>query len=280
MKIAVFGGDKRMLFAARTFADEGHEMYVAGFDRLMSLCEICICEYTQAAERCDIAVLPVRPTVDGALNAPFSEQKIEIKDLMKQIGNKPVFTGFAHQVLPSALGKVFDYSSEERFTLQNAVLTAEGAIGILIRDYEGSICGADILVTGYGRIGKVLSAYLKSMGAHVTVAARKAADREMIEKSGCSAVDYPAIDFGKYRVIINTVPALVMDRYAVDRMRDDVFIIELASAPGGFDTDRIEQRDLSFIRAQGLPGKTAPLAAGRIIKDTIMNILTREDSLG
>ena len=139
--------------------------------------------------------------------------------------------------------------------------------------------GLSLRLLGYGRIGKVLARYLRAMGAKVTVAARNAADREKIEGNGCIPVDYLDIAYENYRVIINTVPALVVDRTAVEHMRDDVFIIELASAPGGFDTQHIKDRDLSFINASGLPGKTAPLAAGMIIKDTIMNILNR-GSLG
>ncbi|MBQ3331034.1 MAG: hypothetical protein IJG87_07635 [Ruminococcus sp.] len=280
MKIAVFGGDKRMLFAARAFADEGHEVLLAGFDHLISLCDIDICGWAQAAEQCDIAVLPVRPAAEGALNTPFSEKKIPMTELMGLTADKPVFTGFADQVRAYAVGTVYDYSAEESFTLKNAELTAEGAVGLLANEYEGAVCGTDILVTGYGRIGKILSAYLKTMGARVTAAARKAADRRLIAESGLAPVDYPDIDFADYRVIINTVPALVMGQSAVDRMRDDVFLIELASAPGGFDLSRVRERDLSCIRAQGLPGKTSPLTAGTIIKDTIMNILTREHTPG
>ena len=274
MKIGVFGGDKRMLFASKAFADGGHEVYVAGFDHLISLCDIRICGYADAADRCDIAVLPVRPTADGYLNSPFSERKIGLSDLTERIGDKPIFSGFADRVRPYAVGNVFDYSAEESFTLKNAELTAEGAVGLLINDYEGAVCGTDILVAGYGRIGKILSAYLKAMGANVTVAARNPADRRLIADNGLIPVDYPSAAYADYRVIINTVPAVVMDQKAVDRMRSDVYLIDLASAPGGFDVKRVRERDLSFINASGLPGKTAPLAAGAIIKDTVIKMLS------
>lgn len=277
MKISVFGGDKRMLFAARAFADDGHSVYVAGFDHLISLCEIRICDIEEAAESCDIAILPVRPLADGYLNTPFSERRIAIKTLLRLIGKKPIFTGCADLIRPYALAKVYDYSVCEDFTLRNARLTAEGAIGLLIEEYEGAVCGSDILVTGYGRIGMVLSSYLHSMGAKVTVAARNPADRSLIGKRGMTAVDYPMIDYADYRIIINTVPAMVINQNAVDKMSDDVFIIDLASSPGGVDFSRVKERDLSCIHALSLPGKTAPLTAGKIIKDTIMNILKREN---
>lgn len=277
MKVAVIGGDKRMLFAARAFVKEGHEVYLAGFDNLMSLCEIRVCGIEVAANACDIAVLPVRPIMDGCLNAPFQEEKTDISALVSLIGKKSIYTGCAEQILPYAAGKVFDYAAREDFTWRNAQLTAEGAIGILLHEYEGAIFGTDILVTGFGRIGKCLSSYLSAMGAKVTVAARKSADRAMISVSGMNAVDYSRIDVSRYQVVFNTVPAPVLGRDSVDMMREDVFVIDLASAPGGVDFQRARERGITCIHALSLPGKTAPLAAGNIIKDTIMNILTPEE---
>lgn len=276
MVIGIFGGDKRMLFAAQAFEEDGAEVCAAGFDSLLSLGGISFCSVEEAAKRCDIAILPVRPVIDGALNAPFSAEKIEIPALMKAIGDKPVYTSCASQIKPCAAGEVFDYAAQESFILQNAVLTAEGAIGILLNDYEGSIRDCAVLVTGYGRIGKVLSRYLQALDARVSVAARGLADRRLARESGLIAVDYPQIDYSDYRVIVNTVPALVLDQKALKAMRGDVFIVDLASLPGGVDDLYAGELDLTCIHALSLPGKTAPLAAGTIIKDTIISLLSRE----
>lgn len=275
MVVGIFGGDKRMLFAARAFSESGYEVCAAGFDSLSSLCGMQFCTVEQAAEHCDIAVLPVRPVTDGCLIAPFSEKRIEISVLMNALGDKPVYTGCASQINLFAAGEVFDYASQEKFILKNAVLTAEGAIGILLSDFEGSVCDCDILVTGYGRIGKILSGYLDALEARVTVAARSLADRRIARERSLNAVDYPQIDFGDYRVVVNTVPAVVLDQKALDEMREDVFIVDLASLPGGVDYLYAGKLDLSCIHALSLPGRTAPLAAGTIIKDTIINLLSR-----
>ena len=280
MKIAVFGGDKRMLFAAKAFADTGHEVLLTGFDSLVSLCEIRVCAVKEAAQECDIAVLPVRPVADGNLFAPFSQHPISINGLEDQIGKKPIFSGSAPMLKPYISGEILDYSANEMFTLRNAELTAEGAVELILREYEGAVYGSEILVTGYGRIGKVLSRYLSMMGAKVTVAARNPDDRDMIAYRGMTAADYPALDWSHYQVIVNTVPAEVIDREAIAQMREDVFIIDLASLPGGVDFSAAKDRELTCIYALSLPGKTAPLTAGIIIKDTIMNILNREEILG
>lgn len=280
MKIGIFGGDKRMLFTAQAFVCDGHEVLLAGFDSLVSLCDIRICSVQEAADECDCAVLPIRPIVDGDLNAPFSAYPIRISDLTERIGEKPIFTGSSQMLLPFAKGKVYDYTVCEAFQLRNAQLTAEGAIGLILHEYEGAVYGTDMLITGYGRIGKALSRCLDALGANITVAARRFDDRVSITHYGMTAADYPDLDYALYRVIINTVPAMVLDQDAVDQMREDVFIIDLASVPGGVDFHAARDRELTCIHATALPGKTAPLTAGIIIKDTIMNILKREAALG
>lgn len=277
MKIAVIGGDKRMLFAARAFADAGNEVGVAGFDYLMSLCEIRVMTPGEAAEWAQLIVLPVRPLQDGFLNAPFSHSPIDFRLLTEQIGQKSVFSGCAEQVRPFIRGRVFDYASREDFTYANAALTAEGALSLLLSEYEDSVRDTDMLILGWGRIGKLLSRDLSALGAHVTVAARRLSDRSLITLSGMRAPDYPDIRYEDYAVIVNTVPAPVLDGSAVDRMREDVFLIDLASAPGGVDFARARERGLTCIHALALPGKTAPLAAGRIVKDTIYTIIKEEN---
>ena len=57
-----------------------------------------------------------------------------------------------------------------------------------MREFPGTINGARCLVTGFGRIGKVLAVMLRGLGADVTVSARKAQDLAWIELFGCRAV--------------------------------------------------------------------------------------------
>ncbi len=277
MRIAVIGGDKRMLFAAREFLSEGHEVCVAGFDSLLSVCGIRSIDVFQAALWAEIIVLPVRPLRGEYLNAPFTDEQIKLGLLLNKAGRKPLFCGCADQVAPYTAARVFDYASREDFTYRNALLTAEGALSLILNDYEGSVYNSRILVTGYGRIGKLLSEMLRSMGAVVTVAARRLSDRSLIQLRGMTAAKYTEIDYSLYPIIINTVPAPVISVDAVDHMREDVFLVDLASMPGGVDCIRARERGLTCIHALSLPGKTAPLAAGRIIKDTILTILSETD---
>ena len=276
MKISVIGGDKRMLFAAKTFFDSGHDVAVAGFDELVSLCGIRVMSVEDAVAFGEITVLPVRPVKDGLLSAPFSKRTIGLPELMSMIGDKPVFSGCAELLEPYAQGGVFDYAARESFTYRNAELTAEGALSIVLGEYEGAVFGSRCLVIGFGRIGKLLSRYLRALGADVTAAARKESDRALASLTGLNAERISDIRCEEYEIIINTVPAPVVGKSELYRMRDDVFIIDLASAPGGVDFTAARERGLTCIHALSLPGKTAPSAAGRIIKDTIIEILKEE----
>ena len=77
-------------------------------------------------------------------------------------------------------------SPSDRHRPVKARLTAEGALRLALE--QGSLLGKACVVIGYGRIGRLLACLLWRMGAQVTVAARKAADRAMAEALGLRAV--------------------------------------------------------------------------------------------
>lgn len=273
MHVAIIGGDRRMLYAAEEFLQDGAEVFLCGFEQAGKPSV----SVKDAADRADIIVLPVRPIIDGMLNAPFSKDPVALSELTAACGTKPIFSGFADSIREHFCGRVYDYAAREEFAVKNAVLTAEGAVGILVDRYQGSVFGARTLVTGYGRIGRVLSRYLKALGAEVTVAARRSDARAWAQAEGLHSCDYSFKEINEYDIIINTVPAPVLTEQYIDRIKNGAILIDLASSPGGVDADRAGERGLTFIHALALPGRTAPAAAGRIIKETICTIIKEEN---
>jgi dipicolinate synthase subunit A len=267
MRTAIIGGDKRMLYAAKAFQESGAEVLLCGFDTLTEKCT----ELLDCAEQSDMIVLPVRPMNGEAIAMPFAKKAVGMKALADAIGEKPVFTGFADSV------KVYDYAAREDFAVYNAALTAEGLLSEIGREYEGSVFGSRILILGYGRIGKVSARYLKALGAEVTAAARKSATRAWSELDGVKAVDYSDLELKYYDIIVNTVPAMILDAAALNSMCTTTLIIDLASMPGGTDFRHAQEKGIRAIHALGLPGRTAPMTAGRIIKDTICTIIKEEN---
>ena len=77
-----------------------------------------------------------------------------------------------------------DLLKDPYYLAANAAITAEAALGIVLKELRCAIDRANILILGWGRIGKCLAKLLGGLGAKVTVAARKESRRVMVEALG------------------------------------------------------------------------------------------------
>ena len=181
-------------------------------------------------------------------------------------------------VKPSGL-YIRDYYQREDFLIPNALLTAEGAVSIALKEYGKSIFSSRCLVVGFGRIGKILAKLLKNMGAKVTVSARSVKDISLAKISGFETTNVSKInEKADFDLIFNTVPALVLDAAVLSFLSSARMIIDLASAPGGTDKFAAEELGIKLIPALGIPGKCFPEAAGEIIADVIYKMIEEEFS--
>ena len=157
----------------------------------------------------------------------------------------------------------------------NAIPTAEGAIQIAMEEVKHTIHASKCLVLGNGRIGKILAKMLAGLGADVTVAARKNADRAMAMAFGLKSTSFCNLyeEIGDFDIIFNTVPSLILDADLIKKTSRNTLIIDLASRPGGVDFESARKIGTKVIWALSLPGKVAPYTAGDIIGKTILNIL-------
>ena len=72
----------------------------------------------------------------------------------------------------------------------------------------------------------------------------------------------------------------LLGRGALEKIRPDAVVLELASEPG-FDLALANELGLHALAAPGLPGKTAPLAAAELMRDVIFTaIREREENDG
>ena len=76
---------------------------------------------------------------------------------------------------------------------------------------------------------------------------------------------------------MNTVPARVLDGERLADLKPGCLVIDLASRPGGVDLEAAARLGVRVIWALSLPGRVAPVTAGKILRDTIYHIL---DELG
>ena len=116
---------------------------------------------------------------------------------------------------------------------------------------------------------------LKRLWASVWVSARKPEDIGWIEANGMNSLRTDGLEICQldFDIIFNTVPHMVFDRKLLSRLNKETLIIDLASVPGGVDFQAAEELGIKTIHALSLPGKMSPDTAGKIIKDTVVNML-------
>lgn len=279
---AIIGGDKRQLYCARSMADDGSEVILGGFDRVLSMRGVKLMSPKEAAQSAEVIILPL-PSVgkEGFIPASFSEEKISLNELSPFLAGKRVFCSMKEKVLSNApslnQNLLSDYYAREDFVLSNAYVTAEGAIKIAMEKFEGTLNGAKILVCGFGRIGKALIRLLSAFSPQLTVSARKSEDLASIRMLGAKPVKTSELYKEKgFDIIFSTVPALIFKPELLAKVANDAVLIDLASAPGSVDFKAADRLGIDYIHALSLPGKSSPKTAGEIIKDTVYTILEEE----
>lgn len=170
---------------------------------------------------------------------------------------------------------VEDYFLRESLVVKNCLPTAEGALQIALNETAETVFGSRLLVLGFGRTAKCCARLFKAVGADCTVAARRsdALASAWTEGMGTLPLDILANAVGDFNIIINTVPALLLTEEILSRVKPDCLIIDLASKPGGTDFAAAKRLGLHAVHALALPGKTAPTTAGRLIAQTIEEII-------
>lgn len=289
IKLAVIGGDVRQLWLARALAEDGYEVAVCGAGGNMGGEDIlgkavrCISP-EDALHMCDAVILPLPYTTDGCrVNCPLGGD-ILLSEIFGEVpAGTLVLAGrvdeAAREMAAKAGLKIEDYYDREDVCIENAIPTAEGAAAVAMAELPITIHGSNAAVLGFGRVGKALANLLKAMGASVTVAARRDDDLAWIKLYGYKPLHFSRIAelCSGYDVVFNSVPARVLDEAWLSRFAAGgpswKLIIDLASKPGGVDTDAAKAHGVKVIQALSLPGRVAPASAGMILRTGIVNVL-------
>ena len=281
---SIIGGDLRIIKLAKMLAEEGNTIYTYGLEKaeeLKNVTNIVFCEKLKhAIQNTEVVIGPIPFSSNGKdINSPFSDNTISIREFMHMINAKILIAG---SILPEIYDlandeyvEIIDLMKREELAVLNTISTAEGAIEIAISNTNKIIHGSEILILGFGRIGKVLARKMAGLSAKVTCAARKDEDFAWIRAYGHKATNINTLGEGlsRYDIIINTVPHLVLTPERLQYVTNDCLLIDLASNPGGIDKKAAKDRNLKLIWALALPGKVAPVTTAEFIKDTIYNIL-------
>lgn len=282
-KFLVLGGDLRQISCAKSFLEKGFEVTIYGFFEayLKELPEECIGKnLLDDLIRSENILLPLPVSSNGEeLRTPLWDGTIRLSEICDNIGeNTRIFGGMIREPLLLERKYLFDYAKNEEFLIKNAQITAEGAFDIVFSETPFSVFGSKLLITGYGRIGKILAKIAGALGADTYVAARNIKDLSWIELAGCHPVRYEELSavLPNMQVILNTVPVQIFTKSMIEMLPKECLFVDLASVPGGIDLESAKAMGIKTIWALSLPGKIAPYSSGRIISDTIINLLNKE----
>lgn len=282
-KIAIIGGDLRIIKLVEMFAKEDYEINVFGMERAENLNKFknvhLMRKLEDTLENVDVVIGPIPLSSNGVdINTPFSDIKIKLEDLAKAVANKVFIAGSirqeSYELFIDNDVDVIDILNREELTVLNTISTAEGAIQIAMEETCKTLHGATVLVLGFGRVGKILSNMLKGIGANVYCEARKNVDLAWIRAYGYKPVHLNEVEeiLPKADIIINTIPFMILNDERLEYVRNDALIIDLASNPGGVDKIATKNKKIKTVWALSLPGKVAPLTSAEFIKDTVENI--------
>lgn len=284
IKIGVIGGDTRQLAVAHTLARDGFRVSCFGVPKNQEKYNgFKICNNLEEAVRGAAAVVTGVPySGDGKwLNCPPEDYAISVKALLCNMTPGQLLLGgrLDKNIYESAEKhsvRAIDYFASEELTVLNAIPTAEGAIEIAMKELDTSVRDARVLITGFGRVAKVLAYTLKGLGCDVTVCCRRKSESAWCRVYGYGFLPLDALAdrVNGYDLIFNTVPANVFTRDVLCNTK--AVITDLASVPGGVDSDAACELGVKVIRALSLPGKVAPRSAGEIITGSVRDILTEE----
>lgn len=293
--IGIFGGDLRQVYTAKSFLAKGYRVATYSLSEPVDMEDglndtdvigshmspRVFCSLDELFESCNILIGPIPMTRDQvtilSLNKPADLTIAHFAYLLKE-----------HHVLiggdiPSPLTSLcdskhilyYDLMKDEKITILNAIATAEGTIMEAIKSSDINLHGSKCLVLGYGRCARVLAGKLKALDAAVTVAARSRDALAFAEASGLNTVKLSEIMgiLSSFDFIFNTIPSFILDKNCLDRVKPDVVLIDIASAPGGIDFDYAGELNLNAKLCLGLPGKIAPKASSDILVSEIITFL-------
>ena len=256
-RFAVVGSDARQAAAGRALARAGYT--VGGVQQL---------------PQADCILLPL--PLEQA-NLPLAQLLGAAKPGALALGGK--VTDRARTVARAAGVELVDYFAREELTIRNAIPTAEGCIGILMAERTRTLWNSAILLTGFGPVGQALGVRLAALGAQVTVAARRPAQRALAESFGLRAVDLARLEqtAPAFDTVVNTIPAPVLTEAVLAALRPGSLVVDLASKPGGTDFAAARRLGHRAIHALSLPTACAPETAGEALARTVCEILAERE---
>lgn len=284
IKIGIIGGDKREEVLIDELAAQGYNLRVLSDKKINKPNVKCFSRLKEVVIDTEIVIAPMSSTdKDNYLKSTFIKNKVKLDEaFFNQLKKDVTFLiGIARPEIKEILLKkdikFIEMAHLDELAILNAIPTAEGAIKIAIEETDFTIHGSKVITFGLGKVGLTLAWRLNLLGAESYAVTR---DRSAIARGkdlGLKMISYSQLPeyIKEMDIVFNTVPAKVIKENIISRMKKNSLIIDLASAPGGTDFQAAETYNIKALLALGLPGKVAPVSAGKILANIIPDLIDR-----
>lgn len=287
-KWTILGGDGRQIAMLHLLRERGIPVSAWGIGDASTEAD-----WRDAVRDAEVILLPLPSSGDGVrIRSPFREGLgLRFSCLLEALPPNTLICGgklpqiWVEQARQAKL-RVLDYFDSEALQLRNALPTVEGAILLALQALPVTLDGCEIAVLGYGRIASLLAEKLTALGATVTVYARKERDLIHARLRHCQSIRLCGSNeqsslcglSESCRMVINTIPIPLVTEPILKCWPKACLLMELASLPGGFDIAAAERLGFTRIAAAALPGKHFPETAGKILGETLMELVRAADT--
>lgn len=248
-------------------------IHTYGTDERLGFCREYLIDKEIAGVR-DLMFMPIPTSRDGATVGSSGKKPDEA------FGELPQGTVAVGYGIPKSFREYFfergitaaDVSLDEDFVRENAILTAEGTLGIILTEHKSAPRDLSVGIVGYGRIGKALLNMLAFLGARPTVFTTRPEVAEELSSLGISGVhlsDGKGACVGcfleKLDILVNTAPSPLLTADMLGNFKG-AEILELASGNNFPES-------INITRLSALPAKMYPKSAGKALAESVLRIL-------
>jgi dipicolinate synthase subunit A len=279
---AVIGGDLRQEYIVSFLIDYGFSVIVYGLNIEPSLEGYSIGNsLADVMKSASVLITPIPFTIDKIhIKSQNNPDDLTIENFINNLDcNHLVYGGSFGNELISYFEQTcicyYDFMKKEEIILYNSIATAEGAIAEAIKLSKINLHDSSCLVLGFGRCGKTLAIKLSGLCQNVSVALRSSVANMEASINGFNVVEFKDLKkhVGEYDFIFNTVPTLILPEDVLDKTKQDVTIIDIASSPGGVDYKYAKKKGINANLCLGLPGKYAPKSSAEYLVSCMLEDL-------
>ncbi len=277
--ITIIGGDLRQCYAVEYFRTLGWQTACWHLPEFPFHPDIYITDsLTNALEHSKLILAPAPLTRDG--NNLYQSETIQalcpLDSLWAELTADHTFAAISlcdkHQQILAEKGcQVLTFGSSDFFAAENALLTAEGLLAEVIRYTPFSLSSANIALLGYGNCGSAVGRLFQPLCRGIYLLEQDAEKQKLAKTNHIFPItekDLAQI-LPQCQILINTIPASVLEPAMLCLLHHSCHIFDIASAPYGFPADTTRNCLLPCFRLPGIPGRFSPVTAGELIGRTI-----------